>query len=252
LKRVDIFIGAIRWVRCAMLFRRGAASPRNFDPERVYRRHNAAWSGDIRSNALYQLLLRMEAASEQAAKLQRHGWRNHAWPMSFRHELRRLFAEYDVRSNYGEVAIVHYYMLACPPAMIPVCVWIISRLGVAPNLSEIMSLRRSLSPQRRRHLAKALRRLKAWAALRQLAAENPNDHRIQRLATSPPSPRTFAERLKNFAETVDQSHAGDVHTPSQMEYWAVDRWWQRSPPKSIEFIRRILRHIHRLVHLNAN
>jgi hypothetical protein len=136
--------------------------------------------------------------------------------------------------------------------MIPVCVWIISRLNVVPNLVELMSLRRSLSPQRRRHLAKALRRLHAWAALRQLAAENPNDDRIQRIATAPPSPRTFAERLKNFTSAVDKSHAVEVHTPSQMDFWSADHRWQRSPPKSIEFIRRILRHIHQLVHWHAN
>jgi hypothetical protein len=237
----------VRCVSCAMLFRRRATSPRHYNLEREY-----ALSGNTRSSSTYELLLRMEAASEEAARLYQHGWKHHAWPMIFRRRLRRLFAEQDFRWNHFEVATVHCYMLTCPPAMIPVCVWIISRLGVAPNLVELMSLRRSLSPQRRRHLAKALRRLKAWAALRQLAAENPNDDQIQRIATAPPSLRTFAERLKNFTSAVDKSHAEEVHTPSQMDFWAVDRGWQRSPPKSVELIRRILRHIQQLVHWHPN
>ena len=236
-----------------MFFGRAASSPRKYDPERHYRqRKKLTWAEDIRSSPLYQLLLRMEAASERASKLRHQGWKSHVWPMAFRQQLRRLFANYDVRSNHGEAAVVHLYMLTAPTPMIPVCVWILSRLHHTPSLDELMLLRRSLSPQRRRHLAKALRRLKAWAALRQLAAENPNDEQIQRLATSPPSQRTFAERLKNFTSSVDQSRADEVHTPSKMDFWAADRRWQPSPPKSVEFIRRILRHIHQLVHWKAN
>jgi hypothetical protein len=34
-----------------------------------------------------------------------------------------------------------------------------------------------------------------------------------------------------------------VSTSSRMPYWALERSWERSPPKSIVFIRRMLRRI---------
>jgi len=150
------------------------------------------------------------------------------------------------------VDIVRAYMLDCPPAMLPICVWMIGRFRRGIPIHELASLRHSLSPSVRRHLAKTLRRLEAWSLLRVVAAENPNDDRIQWFATGRATHRPFSERLETFTAKLDDSHAGEVHTPSQMKFWASDRRWQRSPPKSVEYIRRILRHIQQLVHWNAN
>ena len=107
-------------------------------------------------------------------------------------------------------------MLTCPPSMIPICVWMIGRFRRGMPIHELASLRHSLSPSVRRHLAKTLRRLEAWSLLRVMAAENPNDDRIQWFATAPTTHRPFSERLEMFTASLDDSHAGEVATPSRM------------------------------------
>ena len=116
--------------------------------------------------------------------------------------------------------------------MLPVCAWVFSRLSNRSNVFELKSLQRRMVPSTRRHLAKALRRLQAWPLLIELAAENPSDARIQWFAHAGLSQLSFAKRLERFAANVDDSQAGEVRTPSQMPFWAADRRWYRSPPKS--------------------
>jgi hypothetical protein len=89
-------------------------------------------------------------------------------------------------------------------------------------------------------VAKALRRAEAWALLDDMAEAYPLDPKIQWFATASIAHRPFHERLQNFARNVDESHAGEVFTPSRMPFWALDRSWERTPPKSREFIRRML------------
>jgi hypothetical protein len=60
-------------------------------------------------------------------------------------------------------------------------------------------------------------------------------------ATTPRRP--FAERLDRYTHNVDDSHADEVVTPSRMPYWALERSWEYTAPKSIVLIRRMLRRI---------
>ena len=50
----------------------------------------------------------------------------------------------------------------------------------------------------------------------------------------------FAERLDKFTRNVDDSHAGEVVTPSRMPFWALERSWDYTAPKSVVLIRRML------------
>jgi hypothetical protein len=101
------------------------------------------------------------------------------------------------------------------------------------------------SPQIRKHVAKALRRAEAWVLLDDMARAFPSDAKVQWFACAnlPASKRSFAERLHNFAQHVDDSHVGEVYTPSRMPFWALERRWDRTAPKSVVLIRRMLRRI---------
>jgi hypothetical protein len=57
------------------------------------------------------------------------------------------------------------------------------------------------------------------------------------------SRRSFTERLDNFTRNVDDSHADEVFTPSRMPFWALERSWEYTAPKSVVLIRRMLRRI---------
>jgi len=152
----------------------------------------------------------------------------------------------------GRPFYIRDYLNYCPAEMIPICVWLIGKSTDRFRQYDLKAFAHYPSPQVRRHVAKALRRLEAWAVLRQMAASYPDDQKIQWFALAPTVRRSFHERLQNFQRHVDGSQVPEVHIPSQMEFWAADLRWKRSPPKSIEYIRRLLRHIQQLVHWNAS
>ena len=168
--------------------------------------------------------------------------------MPFRRELRRLLAGFDSRYDKAEIDVVRCYLLTCPQMMIAICVWLLGEFSDRRHLYELKAFRHDPSPQIRRHVAKALRRLEAWSYLREMAAANRDDARIQWFAKAPTIHAPFAERLKNFKQCVDDSHAGDVVTPSRMPFWTGVRYWERTPPKSPAYIRRMLRRIRFWVH----
>jgi hypothetical protein len=99
------------------------------------------------------------------------------------------------------------------------------------------------SPVVRKHVAKALRRLEAWPLLEEMAAAHPEDERLRWFATAPTTKRPFSDRLRNFRSDIDASHAAEVATPSQMPFWTQEGSWERTPPKSVAMIRRMLRRI---------
>jgi len=149
---------------------------------------------------------------------------------------------FDNRFDW-DIEVVRFYLLTCPPTMIAICVWLLGEFSDRAHLYELKTLRRYPSAQIRRHVAKALRRLEAWSYLREMAAANPDDARIQWFATAPTIHGPFAKRLENYKRFVDDSHAGEVVTPSRMPFWTAVRSWQRTPPKSATYIRRMLRRI---------
>jgi hypothetical protein len=127
--------------------------------------------------------------------------------------------------------------------MIPICVWLIGRFSDRMHLYELKTFRHDPSPHVRTHVAKALRRLEAWSLLQEMSQADPDDDRIRWYATSSTTHRPFAERLKNFTSNIDVSQVSEVATPSRMPFWAYETPWSRKPPKSVQYVRRMLRRI---------
>jgi hypothetical protein len=165
------------------------------------------------------------------------------WLLPFRDDLRRSLAGFDSRFDKAEIDVVRCYLLTCPRSMIAICVWLVGEFSDRAHLYELKTFRHDPSPQIRRHVAKALRRLEAWSYLRDMADAYRDDARIQWYATAPTTHAPFAERLKNYTRCVDDSHAGEVATPSRMPFWTGVSSWERTPPKSVAYIRRMLRRI---------
>jgi hypothetical protein len=222
---------------------KAAPEPLNYVPTAALQRRWRFWNRDLRKTPTFMLLQRIESACVQVEALESHDPSRRVWLLSFRAELHELLDGFDSRCNNGEVDIVRYYLLTCPRPMIAICIWLVGRFSDRMHLYELKSFRHSLSPQLRRHVAKALRRLEAWSLLREMAKDNPDDVHIQWFAAAPTSHRSFKERLKNFTSGVDDSRAGEVATPSQMPFWAVETFWCYTPPKSDALIRRMLRRI---------
>ena len=140
-------------------------------------------------------------------------------------------------------AVMQLYLYKCPAEMAPLAIWLWGRCADRFRTFGLAAYCHDPSPHVRRRVAKALRRLEAWSYLRMMAAAYPDDARIQWFATAPTVHRSFDVRLRNFKRIVDDSHAGEVVTPSRMPYWATETFWEYTPPKSVDTIRRMLRRI---------
>jgi hypothetical protein len=161
-----------------------------------------------------------------------------SWLIRYRRGFRAVIAK-------THPAAVHSYLATCHPEMIPLCVWLLGQLAEPQRLYGLPPFRYDPSPQIRKHVAKALRRAEAWVLLEQMARAFPNDAKVQWFANTPTptTRRSFAERLSKFAQNVDDSHAAEVYTPSRMPFWALERSWDYTAPKSVAIIRRMLRRI---------
>ena len=158
------------------------------------------------------------------------------WLLPFRKDFRKMIAD-------NTTAAIDWHLLTGDSALRPLFLWLLSKHADRFRLHRLDEYADDPSPEVRRHVAKALRRLEAWAQLREMALQNPDDAKIQWNANAPTTRRPFAERLKDFTSIVDDSHAGEVFTPSRMPFWSLERVWERTPPKSIELMRRMLRRI---------
>jgi hypothetical protein len=127
--------------------------------------------------------------------------------------------------------------------MVPIAIWLWGKCADRFRLYGLSGFCYYRSPMVRKHVAKALRRLEAWSLLDDMAAAFPDDEKIRWFASAPISHGPFAERLANFKRNVDDSHAGEVVTPSRMPFWAAERAWDLTPPKGVHLIRRMLRRI---------
>ena len=182
------------------------------------------------------LLKRIEAERAHLADARERALANRTWLLRYRAELRWVI-------QHSLVEPIKLYLSDCPPVMVPLSVWLWSKCADRFRLYGLSAFCHDPSPEVRRQIAKALRRLEAWSLLREMAEANPEDARIQWFATAPTTHRPFAERLKDFTSSVDDSHAGEVATPSRMPFWTLERVWERTPPKSVLLIRRMLRRI---------
>ena len=167
------------------------------------------------------------------------------WLIKYRTDLRWA-------AEYALVDPIKLYLCSCPAEMIPLAVWMWGKCTDRFRLYGLSAFCHNSSPKVRRHVAKILRRVEAWALLNEMAAAYPEDAKIRWYANTPTTGRSFTKRLKNFTSGVDKSHADEVATPSQMPYWARDSFWSRTPPKSVELIRRLLRRIQHWVHWGVN
>jgi hypothetical protein len=190
-----------------------------------------------RDTALLNLLRRIDAERSRS----RMEDTNSNWLLKYRTEIRNAISS-------GSIDTIRLYLCRCPSEMVPVCVWLWGKCVDRFRLYGLSRFCHSSSQQVRRHVAKTLRRVEAWALLDEMAVAYPDDTRIRWYATAPTTHRPFTKRLKKFTANVDDSHADEVHTPSQMPYWTSEETWERTPPKSLDLIRRILRRIQHWVH----
>lgn len=162
------------------------------------------------------------------------------WLLQFRDDFRRLL-------NDETLLVVHSFMFAGDRNLQPVFIWLMRRYANRFRLCDIDEFCCDPSPAVRKHAAKALRRLEAWPALSDMLRAYPDDARVRWFATAPIRKRTFRESLEKYSKTVEQSHADEVVTPSRMPFWRREGFWERTPPKSVLAIRRVLRRIRHLV-----
>jgi len=224
--------------------------PKNFDVEKRRLKLWRRWGAYYRCTAEYKLLERIELvrARRSASSVSDRANANLHWLLSFRREIRCIPIVDSLLGRRGAVEAIRYYMAFCPHEMIPICFWLIGRCSERFHSYPLSKFCCRQSSQSRKHLAKALRRLQERWLLENLAGLYPEDTRLQRIATDVFRFRSFRERLAAYASGVDDSQAGEAHTPSQMPFWSLEPEWERTPPKSIELIRRILRRIQHWVH----
>jgi hypothetical protein len=205
-----------------------------------------------RRTPAFKLLKTIEAACDEASRSNVHTNSLQSWLLAHREELHDVYAGFNPHCNGGEVAVVRWYMASCPLEMLPICIWLLGKCADRFRLYGLQEYRHHQSPRVRREVAKALRRVEAWAFLSDMAATYPDDARIQWFATAPNTHRPFGQRLARFKKSVDDSHAGEVVTPSRMPYWSIEKSWDYTPPKSVELIRRMLRRIRHWVRWGVN
>jgi hypothetical protein len=222
-------------------------SPLNFPVAKRRRRMWRRWAKRYQATSLFKLLKQIEAEREHRLQKPVGESQNYFWLLPFRARLRRIIAACKTHGQQGEAAAIRYYLAYCPPGMIPICVWLIGKCCDRFHSYPISEICRHQSAQYRKHIAKALKRLEEWWMLEDFARLYPDDATVQRIAAPTTTHRPFRQRLLQYSRLVDDSHAGEVATPSHMPYWARDDQWERTPPKSVLFIRRMLRRIQHLV-----
>jgi hypothetical protein len=217
--------------------------PREFAPtvrDRRRWRLRIAWFGDQRT---FRLLKRIES-DRAAVGTSAVSGNSTGWLIRYRDELRWAI-------QHSHLEPIKLYLTQCPPEMVPLAVWLWGRCADRFRLYGLSSFCRDPSPTVRKHVAKALWRLEAWSLLADMAAAFPDDEKIHWFANAPISHGPFEERLANFKRNIDDSHADEVVLPSRMPFWAAERAWGYTPPKSVALIHRMLRRIRHWVRWGA-
>jgi hypothetical protein len=163
------------------------------------------------------------------------------WLLRHRPRLRRV-------AQRKPAAAIRLYLLTCPAWIRPIAVALLGHCVERTNTCNRLEYAKAESSQARRRAARALWRAEAWSKLHSLIAATPGDDRVAFYGRADEIKRPFRDRLHAFAEHVDHAHEAEAAGPSRMALWFADLDWIRRPPKSVEIIRRILRHIHGLVH----
>jgi hypothetical protein len=219
--------------------------PREFAPTPRDRRRWRLLSTNLRSQRrTFRLLKRLELERPEAMSSAAHRAAPHAWLLPYRNDLRQAI-------EHARLEPIKLYLTQCPPAMVPIAIWLWGKCADRFRLYGLSAFCYDRSPMVRKHLAKALWRLEAWSLLDEMVRTFPDDEKIRWFANAPISHGPFEKRLKNFTRNVDDSHAGEVATPSRMPFWAAERAWDYTPPKSVALIRRMLQRIRHWVRWRA-
>jgi hypothetical protein len=192
--------------------------------------------GHAHSNAAQRFLTELSIYFTRVVKASDDPRLRRTWLLPFRDDFRRMLSHETSAAArgyaaWGDARLRHVF------------IWLLSHSADRFRLRGISNYCNDLSPQVRKHVAKALRRLEAWSLLDEMARSYPEDPRIQWFASARVTRRPFSERLSSFVRSVDDSHADEVVTPSRMPFWAAERSWDYTPPKSVLLIRRMLRRI---------
>src|SRR3954469_24466337 len=224
---------------------RGSDSlPRSFVATRRDRRRWRHAMKSSHTDRIYHLLKTVE--SDLLERTRRPAdMRTATWLLKYRVNFRWVI-------QFGLLEPIKLYVADCPREMLPVAVWLWGRCANRFRLYGLSAFVNDPSPVVRKHLAKALRRLEAWTLLNEMAAAHPDDEKVQWFATARTSHRVFADRLQNFMTAVDSSRAEEVTLKSRMPFWSKDQSWERTPPTSVLFIRRMLVRIRRWVRLGVS
>lgn len=122
-------------------------------------------------------------------------------------------------------------------------IWLRGRCGGYAGSTVITRFARHPNPYIRKEVARSLRRLSAWPALREMAMHDP-EARIRALASQPPS-HSYGRRQERFLKSLHVFKASGAPTPLVVSP-QVDVT-QATPTRQPWFIRRILLRIHSLV-----
>ncbi|HEY3393963.1 MAG TPA: hypothetical protein VGK58_14720 [Lacipirellulaceae bacterium] len=210
--------------------------PREFAPtprDRRRWRYRIAWFGDRRT---FGLLKRIESERTSAIIAAAVRAAPHGWLLPYRDDLRWAI-------HHSRLEPIKLYLTQCPDEMVPIAIWLWGKCADRFRLYGLSAFCYDRSPMVRKHLAKALWRIEAWSLLDEMVRAFPDDEKIRWFANAPISHGPFEERLAVFKRNVDDSHAGDVATPSRMPFWTAERVWVYTPPKSMLLIRRMLQRI---------
>lgn len=160
-----------------------------------------------------------------------------------------------LRSDFRQIiqhaesaAAVQRYQYNVNPLIRALAIWLLSHHASRFNLLGIDNSRHDFSPLVRKRVARALRKLEARESLAEMAAEYPADEAVQRYASYTKHRKTYRQRLEKFVRSVGKREEILDHAGSRMPLWFRDEYWSGAPPKSIEYMRLLLRRIHSLVH----
>jgi hypothetical protein len=87
------------------------------------------------------------------------------WLLQFRKDFRKMIAD-------NTTAAIDWHLLTGDSALRPLFLWLLSKHADRFRLHRLDEYADDPSPEVRRHVAKALRRLEAWAQLREMALQN--------------------------------------------------------------------------------
>lgn len=127
-------------------------------------------------------------------------------------------------------------------------VWLLGRIGNRYTTSLISSLRDDSDVRIRKEVVKALRRLRAWEVLREIAVRE-DDPIVRRHAVLAEVPRRdFSERMTKFLyNEVENVAQAEGAAPGTRPLYMNTAIGEGTPPKSRWYIRLVLEHIRWLV-----